>query len=266
MSRDDLNLLVVLGAGAVTFGICLLVGRAIRHEDRVDTRSWSRTLSYVASTYGIIIGFFVLYLFGQFDNARQAVGDEATSIGTAFEQAKLFPEAGPGIQQALICYARAVPRYDWPAMRDGVGASEVDQAFSDLVASLATDDPVEPGLLQLATATNLAEQIGDISTARETRLVAASTTEPFMVWVLLVGGAALVLVLLFMSTIGARPTTHALLVSLAAMFTVSALLLVLALSSPFAAAPGRVSPLLIEQTTTLMERGAPALDICPPDG
>lgn len=263
MSTELVSLLLVLGAGAVAFGISILVRPVIRHQ--VDPGPWSSTLSYVAPTYGIILGFFIVFLFGQFDNARQAVGDEATAIGTAFEQARLFPESRPGIQQALICYARAVPRYDWPAMRQGGGASEVDQAFSDLVVSVGVGDRLTPGVLHSATAMNMASQIGGISTARETRLVAAETSEPSMLWALLIGGAALVLVLLFMAAIGARRLTHALLVSLATMFTASALLLVVALSQPFTAAPGRVSPRLILETTALMERGAPDLDTCPVD-
>ncbi|MBK7167551.1 MAG: hypothetical protein IPH81_20500, partial [Candidatus Microthrix sp.] len=75
---------------------------------------------------------------------------------------------------------------------DGVGASQVDQTFSDLVASLGQGDTATTGALNSAAATNMASQVGSISTARETRLVAAETSVPTMLWLLLFVGAAFV--------------------------------------------------------------------------
>ena len=181
----------------------------------------------------MVVGFSILFLFGQFAAARSAVGDEATSIGTAFEEAKLFPGASEGIQGALICYSRSVSEYDWPSMRDdGVGASQVDQTFSDLVASLGQGDTATTGALNSAAATNMASQVGSISTARETRLVAAETSVPTMLWLLL--GAS-------------------------AIFTAVLILLVVSLSRPYSGGGGSVTPRLIEETTTFMESSAPQL-------
>ncbi len=256
MSRVLLNVLLLVAVGAVTFGLCHVARRLLRHED-VEPGPWGATLSYVATAYGVVVGFSILFLFGVYSDARQAVGDEATSIGTAYEEAALFPEAGPGIQRALICYSRAVPEYDWPALEDKEGAPEVDAAFADLVASLGEDDQPTAGALHSAAATNLVAQVGSISTARETRLVAAETHVPPLLWGLLVGGGLFVVGLIFVVTLQAGPTTQGVLVALSAVFTSVMFLIVVALSTPFASGGGRVTPALIEQTTASMEMMAP---------
>lgn len=248
---------VMLATGLAAFGLSLLVRRRFTGLRDVEPGPWSSTLSYVAAAYGVIVGFSIVFLFGTFADARQATGDEATSIGTAFEEARLFPEDATTIQHALICYSRAVPEFEWPAMRDGDSAPEVDDAFRDLVLSLDGSDEPTDGTFQPAAATNLVVQIGNISTARETRLVAAETRVPPLYWGLLLGGGLFVVGLVFVVSLQAPPYAQATLVGLSAAFTAVMLLIVLALSTPFSQGGGRVTPELIEETTALMEREVP---------
>ncbi|PFG44348.1 uncharacterized protein DUF4239 [Isoptericola jiangsuensis] len=247
---------ILLTTAVVAAVLCLLVRRLVRGVE-VDVGPWSSTLSYVATAYGIVLGFSIIFLFGEFSAARAAVGDEATSIGTAFDEAQLFPAAEPAIQHALICYARAVPLHDWPALQAGGSSPEVDAAYRDLFTTLAGASGATDGTFQPATATNLVAQLGAISTARETRLVAAEIQTPPLLWVLLIFGGALIVVLLFVLTMRAHVAVQAALVSVSAVFTVVMLLIVVALSTPFSAGPGRLSPALIVQTTESMEAAAP---------
>ncbi|MBX7161515.1 MAG: DUF4239 domain-containing protein [Acidimicrobiia bacterium] len=265
MSHPLLNIAVLFVLGALVFGLSLFVRRRWTRIEGVNTEPWSATLSYVATAYGVLVGFSILLLFGKFADARHAVGDEATAIGTAFEEAALFPDSAPGIQTALVCYAESVVDVEWTAMRADGSAPEVDSAFADLVQALGHNDHPATGALHAATATNLASQVGAISTARETRLVAAEAELPTMLWILLIGGGMFVVVLIFVVTMGARPATQAGLVVTAAVFTVMMLLLVAALSTPFADGPGRVTPRLIAETTATMRASpnAAALGACP---
>jgi hypothetical protein len=258
----------VVGIGVFAAVLTLLLRRLLPQLDSIDPAPWSSTLQYVATAYGVVIGFSILYLFGAYADARGAVGDEATSIGTAFDEVLLFDEAAPDVQQALICYSRAASQYDWPAMRDGSSAPQVDDAYADLVLSLGrAEDPLE-GTFDSAVATNILVQVGAISTARETRLVAATTGLPVLMWGLVLGGGLLVLTLLYVVTLPAAPGTQAVLMGLATTFTTVLVLLVVALNNPFAPGPGRVSPALIDQTTASMEQAAPDLAArpCPPPG
>ena len=249
---------VLLLTGAVAFGLSLVIRRRSPSLTGLDPGPWSSTLSYVASAFGVIIGFSIVFLFGEFSEARQAVGDEATSIGTAFEEAELFPESKLDIQHALICYSRAVSEREWPALARGGSAPEVDEAFRDVI--LALRDVSEPAdrTFQPAAATNIFVQVGGISTARETRLVAAEVQVHTLLWALLLGGAVFVLGLILVVSFQAHPVAQAVLVSLAAVFTAVMILIVSVLSTPFKEGVGGLQPELIEETTAQMETEAPA--------
>ena len=267
MSGPALAAVVLLATAVLAVLGARLVRARIARPGSVDTGPWSSTLSYVATSYGVVVGFSILLLFGEFSDARAAVGDEATAIGTAFEEAALFPEGGDEIRHALVCYARSIPEHEWPALRDGTSAPEVDAAYGDLIRSVGAVEGNDPTSFQPAVATNLMAQLGSISTAREVRVVAAETRVPWLLWTFLVGGGLLVLLFLFVVTLPSSPGVQAGLVAAAAVFTASLLLLVLGLSSPFAGGAGRVSPALIEQTTASMELEAPdvAARGCPVD-
>lgn len=259
--------LILIGVGLAFFALSLLSRRRIPGVENTPTEPWSSTLSYVATAYGVVIGFSILFLFGEYSSARQAVGEEATSIGTAFEEAALFAEDGEIVQNALICYSRAVPTYDWPANRAGGSAPEVDQAFSDLVGSLGMVEEPADGTFQPSATTNILVQISGISTARETRIVAATTSLPPMLWILLYGGGFLVIGIIFVVTMKAPPRIQGLLVGLSATFTAVMILIVSGLSNPFGEGSARVKPTLIQQTTMQMEASSPAAAAmpCPTD-
>jgi hypothetical protein len=266
VSHPVVNVVLLVLTGLAAFGLSQLLRRRFSWGD-VDPSPWAATLSYVATAYGVIVGFSIIFLFGEFSDAREAVGDEATSIGTAFEEASLFPESRASIQGALICYGQSVPAYDWPAMQRGEGGSaQVNAAFHDVVASVGDGDAEPVGALHSAAATNLVAQIGSISTARESRLVAAETQVPVMLWGLLLGGGILVVVMIFVVTLPAKPGTQAALVAFTSAFTLVLMLLVVALNDPYADAPGRISPELIEETTDSMTASLPGSDTVRCDG
>ena len=224
-----------------------------------DTGPWSATLSYIATAYGIVIGFWILFLFGLFADSRQAVGDEATSIGTAFEEVALFPDGAPSVQQALYCYAEALVAYEWPALQQGSSAPEADAAYREIILALGEIRQPFESTFEPAAATNIFVQVGNISTARETRLVAAQTPTPALMWALLLGGGLLVTVLIFVVTLRSSPRTQAAQVSLTTLFTAVMIALVAALTNPFAPGAGRVTPELVEQTQVTMATAAPQL-------
>jgi hypothetical protein len=252
------NIIVILAlAGLIAFGLSLLIRRLLPRLAKLDPAPWSATLSYIAAAYGVIIGFSIIFLFDEFSSARQATGNEATSIGTAFNEALLFHENELEIQHSLICYARAVSEREWPALARGHSSPDVDYAYRDVI--LALGDVSEPAdeTFQPAAATNMFVQIGNISTARETRLVAAEVQVHSLLAGLLVGGGILVIGLIFIVSPRAHPWAQAVLVGLAAVFTVVMVLIVSVLSTPFKQGAGRLTPELIEETTALMESQAP---------
>lgn len=255
----QVNAVAIVVVGAVAFVLSLLARRIVGQRSDVNTSPWSSTLSYVATAYGIVIGFWILFLFGLFADSRQAVGNEATAIGTAFEEVALFPDGAADVRRALLCYADAIVEYEWPALQEGGSAAEADVAYREVVHALGDIDSPFESTFQPAAATNIFVQVGDISTARETRLVAAQTPTPTLMWALLLGGGALVTVLIFIVTLPSAPVTQAIQVCLTTLFTTVMIALVAALTNPFAPGAGRVTPELIEQTRVTMEAAAPEL-------
>lgn len=251
----------VMVAGGVAFGLSLVVRRFLPTLHKLDPAPWSASLSYVAAAYGVLIGFSIVYLFGEFSNSRQAIGDEATSIGTAFHEILLFPEDAPEVQHALICYARAVVEREWPALADGRPAPEVDRAYKDVVLALGRVDEPADGTFQPAAATNTFVQVGNISTARETRLVTAEVHSAL--WILILGGGALVVGILFVASGRAHPLAQATLIALATGFTTVMIVIVFVLSTPYARGAGRLTPELIEETTSYMQAEAPEVAAMP---
>lgn len=269
MSQSPLlNALILVAIGVVAGLIAYVVRQRAVTSTSVDTAPWAATMSYVATAYGVILAFVIVFLFGAFSDARFSVGDEATSIGTAFEELRVFGDEGVPAQQALVCYARTAVDYDWPAMRNGTSAPEVDRAYTSVILALGAIKEPTSTTFQPAMATNVMVQVGSISTAREARLVTAETSLPALMWGLLVGGGLLVLVLLFVVTLPAPARTQAVLVGLAATFTAAMLVLVVALNDPYAEGAGRVSPELIHETAASISQELPPAPAppCPPPG
>jgi hypothetical protein len=254
------TVIVLLATAVIVFGLSLLVRRALSGVGEFELPPWTSSLSYVATAYGVVLGFSIIFLFGEFAEARKAVGNEAAAIHAAFDEAQLFPESRVEIEQSLLCYASAVVEFDWPALQDGRGSPEVDRAYRHLFATLNGVQEATDGTFQPATATNLVAQVGNISTAREVRIVAARIQTPQLLWVLLLFGGSLVIILLFVVTLRAHALAQASLVSVAAVFTEVMLLIVLALGAPFDPGPGRLSPTLIEDRIASMEQIQPDLD------
>lgn len=251
MSQVEIGGVLVLVGVGVFVGV-LVVRRLRPGLEHLDTGPASSVLSYVAAAFGILVGFLIVFELGEATRARHATGDEATAIGTAFDEAQLFPQSEAEIQHALICYSRAVSEREWPALAEGGSAPEVDEAYRQLIAAYGEAGEPTDGTFQPAAATNSFVQIGTISTARETRIVTAGATPRGLMWGLLIGASVFVLLLLFVVSTPARPVGQALLLALASVFTVVLLLLVFTLSRPFREGSGPVTPELIEDNTARM--------------
>lgn len=265
---SQLTVGAVLGlVGVGAFTAVLVVRRRWPAVEHIDPGPATAVLSYVAAAFGILIGFLIVFLLGEATDARHAVGDEATAIGTAFDEAQLFPQSEPTMQHALICYSRAVTEKEWPALAKGRSAPEADDAYRRLIGAYGDVDENIDRTFQPAAATNSFVQLGAISTARETRIVTAQAGVRPILWIVLVGAAILVLVLLFVASLSARPLGQALLLGSAAVFTTVLLLLAVALARPFHRGTGPVTPHLIEDNTSRMVALAPdaAREPCPFD-
>lgn len=255
---------VLVLVGAVVVGVVLIVRRVRPSITQIDSGPASAVLSYVAAAFGILLSFVIVFLLSEASTARLAIGDEATAIGTAFDEAQLFPDVEPDLQHALICYSIAATE-EWPALADGTSSPAADDAYRALIATYGEDRAASGATFQPAAATNSFVQIGGISTAREIRINFAAFGLGPILWFFLIGGAVFVLFLLFVASLSARPVGQAILLGLAAVFTSLLLIMVFALNNPFTEGGRLLSPQLIEETTERMVATAPAVaeEPCP---
>jgi hypothetical protein len=258
-----LLLLILVLPFPVAFALSLLVRWLLPALTETDPSPWSGPFSYIAAAYAFIVGISLVFLLGQFENARSAVGDEATSVGTAFEEVELFPESKDSVQHALICYARAVVDFEWKALEDKTTSPEVDEAYGDIILALGLSEAANTKQFQPAAATNIFAQVGSISTAREARIVASRVTISPILWGFVVLGALLVVVLTFLTTVKANRWAQAVLVAFVAALTAVMITLVAFLDRPYAGLARGVSPELLEETADYMEAQAPALSDIP---
>lgn len=258
-------LVVVVLAGTLAAGLSLLFDRLFSRRGDLETESAARTLGYVASAYGIVIGFSIVFLFGEYSDARDAVGEEAAALRSAFESTLVLGDNPEGVQHALICYARAVPEFDWPALQQASLAPEVDAAYRNVF--LALDNLAVEGTEPESAATK--SVVGSLETAAQSRLtrsLAAETQIPGLLRVFLFAGGALVVGLLYVALLGASSRRRAILVGMAAAFTSIMVAIIFQLGQPFRDDGAGVDPIPITEAVQVMERATPdvASRSCPP--
>lgn len=70
--------------------------------------------------FGVSLGFSLLLVWQQFEEARQVAEKEAASVEQLYRLAGQFPDpAGDRIRELAISYARAVVEEEWPLMEQG---------------------------------------------------------------------------------------------------------------------------------------------------
>jgi hypothetical protein len=251
---------IVIAPFPVVFGLSLLIRRLTPSLSDSDPAPLSGVFSYVTSAFSFIIGLSIVFLLGEFEDARSAVGDEATSIGTAFEVIELFPESRQDVQHALICYAKAVTEFEWEALNEGTTSPEVDAAYTGIISALGMSEAPHTKQFQTAASTNIFVQVGNISTARETRIVASRIKLSFVLWTFIFGSALLIVALAFLTTAGATPWSQALLVGFVAALTGLMITIVLSLSQPFSGPKAGLMHELIGETLEYMQAQLPDVE------
>lgn len=124
-----------------------------------------------------------------YQRASQGASAEASAVDLLYENSGILPDGqGQAMQQASVCYARAVKHLEWPAMADLHTAPEVDhwaQRFNELIPGLLSGPgPVVGQIVGL----NRAQ-----SEARMSRLNEAAPNLPVLTIALMIGAVLIVL-------------------------------------------------------------------------
>ena len=204
-----LALFIILPAALFsTLGV--MAGRRLI-RNRVDDFHNEVVISLFASAkvvYAVLLGFLVIVVWENYDNARDNVSLEAASLVPLYRLTYgMQPAHGAETRRHIRDYITAVISDEWALMRSQRGASiPARRAIGAMDRQFATLDPAT----KLIDAQVDAEFLRDKSTIisyRNQRLLEATTGVPWVMWLGAVGGAAITMVMgfmIYMKGLGAR--------------------------------------------------------------
>jgi Protein of unknown function (DUF4239) len=188
-------------------------------------------LSIIGVTYAVLLAFVATVAWEGFNKAKAASHSEAAVILDVFEAAEgLDATARADLTDRLRRYTQAVIAIEWPAQAEGRVDRSGDTYLADLhrlAVGLQPSDQANGNFHAL-----LLQSLVRLHDAREERLLAAETTIPEIVWIVVIVGGAITIV--FGSFLGAPSVRMQL--AMSAMLAVSGVLvlvLIIALSNPF---------------------------------
>jgi uncharacterized membrane protein HdeD (DUF308 family) len=251
------NAFLLVGLLALSVGLALGALALARRRPEggwwVDSGRASGVLGAARGPFAVILAFVILVAFQAFNDARRSAEEEATSTRNLFKVAELLePNRREQMQENILCYSRAVVGIDWPAMRDGGSAQEVDDLGAELedivvIAHISGDAgaaEIEP---ILAEANSRDRERAD-------RIAEGEDQIPGPVWIVLVLGTLSVLayVVLFADR-RERFLSQAVMVGSTTVILVGGLILVWFLSHPYEDEMGSIRPNAMERTLDELE-------------
>jgi hypothetical protein len=239
---------VVLVAVALAAGAMLLVRRVAPQGGIYGGARGIGIYSAIQGSLGVLIAFVIFLAFQNYIGARNASQDEATAVLQQFRKADLFPVGVRNrSRDQLVCYGRAVVGPEWRAMKDGRSSPVVDSVISDLQGVFA---PAErTGAINSTAASAWLSDADKRTDGRQRRLAAASPFVPPLLWVMLVGGALVILAFLMGFADRSERLLGQLLIAAApAAIIASGLVLVYFFDHPFAGTSGSIKPTAMQRT------------------
>jgi hypothetical protein len=226
------GLSLVIAAVVATMLLEIAVRRFVSAEFRRQHNDIAAAiLSIIGVTYAVLLAFVATVAWEGFNKAKAASHSEAAVVLDVFEAADGFADtARADLTDRLRRYTRAVIANEWPAQAEGRVDRSGDTYLADLhrqAVGLRPADQANGNFHAL-----LLQSLVRLHDAREERLLAAETTIPEIVWIVLIVGGTITIV--FSSFLGAPSVRmHLAMCAMLAVSGVLVLVLIIALSNPF---------------------------------
>lgn len=246
---------IVLAANAVAVAVMLVVRRRAPAGGYYhDTQQAGWVYSVAGTSFAVILAFVFLLAYQSFDRARTSASTEAEATTALFQTAQVFP-AGErdALQGQLICYARAVIAFEWPAMADGHASPLVQGwvlGFDRTFARAPSSDDEKVGAAYGAWFGSMQQR----QDGRQGRIDEAQPFIPPLVWVFLWSGGLLVICFVWLfADRSERAFAQAALPVGVATVVAAGLVLVAFFDAPYRDTAGAVRPASMERSLRLME-------------
>jgi hypothetical protein len=220
----------------VTVGLAVLglvMTRRIVPQRRLENiRDVGRTVFSLAGVlYAVLVGFVVVVVWQQFNDARTRTETEAAALADLLHTSDGLPAASrSAIQQSVYAYTNDVVNDEFPRMQRG---EAIEQQSHHLTAIWHDVLAVKPTVqIEHSYYNQTITRLNELDSARTARIVATEYRIPVELWILLLGGGA---IMLFFTYLFATPDVmlHGVLIALCGALMAFVLYLVFALEHPF---------------------------------
>lgn len=195
MSVVVVHLLILWGLLVLALSVAFVVDR--RRNKDAEKPEYQVALTFVASSYGLLLGLLVSFGVGHYNNVRNQAEAEADSLLALWDTVAVYPpQIRNPTRHVLICYMRAVRDNDWPAMERG---SELQSHralfFGDRLRASIRSLP-EGSKAEGSAYGHAAGQLTDADKSRKQLLYFTGSEIPAVLWVLIYVGAFLLFTLI----------------------------------------------------------------------
>jgi hypothetical protein len=231
----------LLGSVTVAAVVGLSVGglivfrRAVSHTRLEEANDVSGQVFQLAGVlYAVLVAFVVVVVWEQFGDAENATESEASAIVDLLRDSTAIPAAyRPEVQRSLVDYTEDVVNDEFPRMRRGETIEEQSDHTTEVWNAFLKVQPESRN--EIAFFDHDIVKLNDLSTNRKSRVSAGEAAIPGELWVLLIGGGAVVMAFTFL--FGTRSLlVHACAVGLTAGLMGFVMYLIFALEHPFVGA------------------------------
>jgi hypothetical protein len=231
----------LLGTAAVAAVIGVSVGglivfrKAVSHTRLENANAVSGQVFQLAGVlYAVLVAFVVVVVWEQFGDAENATVAEASAIADLLRDSTAIPAAyRPEVQRSLLAYTEDVINDEFPRMRRGETIEEESDRTTELWNAFLEVQPETRN--EVAFFDHDIVKLNDLSANRKLRVSTGESAIPGELWVLLIGGGAVVMAFTFL--FGTRDLlVHACAVALTAGLMGFVMYLIFALEHPFVGA------------------------------
>ncbi len=244
---DWLHTLPILSGGALVaacFVIPTLVGtvllqptvaRMVRQE-RNPNDSLGLLLSSFSLYYGVLLALLSIAVYGNYLEAEDVAGREAAGLFTLYRLVDGYPEPlRVEVTDLLRSYAREETGPGWASQNRGVTSPESSDLVARIGRSLLRFSPDRDKGQDVLHAEVLT-RFGDFVEARRTRIQAARTSIPTIMWYLVLIGAGLNILVVWLFDL--KRLTHFIIGGVLSLFIGLVIYMVAVLDQPFRGAHG----------------------------
>jgi hypothetical protein len=183
-------------------------------------------------TYGLLLAFLVVTLWSDLQSAQATVQDEANDLINLYELTYGFPEetAPADLRGQIVTYTRVLVDDEWPVLGRHESSPRADAALRGLWRFYLRLEPTL-GAANRSYSESV-ELLADLQSARNRRINAAHNLVPAALWVVLLGGVALMIVTVWFT--GPEDLrTHLMMAAVLGISLASILFLIRAFNNPF---------------------------------